>query len=180
MCGVSVFDAEIPVLGFCAASGTGKTRLLKLLIPQLRDRGLRVGVIKHTHHRFEVDRPGKDSYELRKAGASETLIASGTRWALMADTDNPGDPSLRELLGRLDQDNLDLILVEGFRHEPISKIELQRKELSNPSIHTEDPHVIAVASDEQQSLPPHLTHLDLSNVVSIATFVIKKILRKHE
>jgi len=92
----------IPVLGFAAYSGTGKTTLLKQLLPKLRARGLRIGVIKHAHHQFDVDTPGKDSYELRKAGANEMLIASGRRWALMVDTDADGDPVLQEMLDRLD------------------------------------------------------------------------------
>lgn len=168
-------NSGIPVLGFCAASGTGKTTLLKELLPLLRGRGLRVGVVKHTHHAFEVDRPGKDSYELRKAGASEMLIASGKRWALMADTEMVGDPDLATLLRRLDRDNLDLVLVEGFRHEPFPKIELHRPALDRPLIFPEDPHVIAVACDAPLRRPTDLPILELGNPQSIVSFIVKRL-----
>jgi len=167
-------DWEIPVFGFCAASGTGKTTLLKQLVPLLRARGLRVGVVKHTHHAFEVDRPGKDSYELRKAGATEMLIASGKRWALMADTDREGDPILAELLNRFDQDNLDLVLVEGFRHESFPKIELHRIALNRPLIFPEDSHVVAVACDGPLSRPTGLPLLDLDDPSAIASFIVSR------
>ena len=169
-------NSEIPVLGFCAASGTGKTTLLRKLLPLLRARGMRVGVVKHTHHAFEVDRPGKDSYELRKAGACEMLIASGKRWALMADTEMQGDPELGALLKRVDRDNLDLVLVEGFRHEPIPKIELHRSDLNRPLIFPEDPHVIAVACVGPLHQPTKLPVLELGNPESIASFIIEKML----
>lgn len=130
----SGLKSTVPVIGFCAYSGTGKTTLLIKLLPILKSRGVRVGVIKHTHHRFELDRPGKDSYELRKAGAAEMLVASGRRWALMVETGDDGDPVLQDMVNRMDQSVLDLIIVEGFKHEAFPKIELHRPELGRPPI----------------------------------------------
>ncbi|MET0049360.1 MAG: molybdopterin-guanine dinucleotide biosynthesis protein MobB [Sedimenticola sp.] len=171
--------AEIPVLGFAAYSGTGKTTLLKQLLPLLRGRGLRVGMIKHAHHDFEIDTPGKDSYELRKAGASEMLIASGKRWALMVDTDGEGDPVLQEMLDRLDQSKLDLVLVEGFKHEAFPKIELHRPALGKPLIFPEDPDVIAVASDGELACTTELPRLDINDIASIADFVSDRLIDRR-
>ncbi|MET0101469.1 MAG: molybdopterin-guanine dinucleotide biosynthesis protein MobB [Sedimenticola sp.] len=171
--------AEIPVLGFAAYSGTGKTTLLKQLLPLLRGRGLRVGMIKHAHHDFEIDTPGKDSYELRKAGASEMLIASGKRWALMVDTDGEGDPVLQEMLDRLDQSKLDLVLVEGFKHEAFPKIELHRPALGKPLIFPEDPDVIAVASDGELACTTELPRLDINDIASIADFVADRLIDRR-
>ncbi|MES9957525.1 MAG: molybdopterin-guanine dinucleotide biosynthesis protein MobB [Sedimenticola sp.] len=171
--------AEIPVLGFAAYSGTGKTTLLKQLLPLLRGRGLRVGMIKHAHHDFEIDTPGKDSYELRKAGASEMLIASGKRWALMVDTDGEGDPVLQEMLDRLDQSKLDLVLVEGFKHEAFPKIELHRPALGKPLIFPGDPDVIAVASDGELACTTELPRLDINDIASIADFVADRLIDRR-
>ncbi|MET0116941.1 MAG: molybdopterin-guanine dinucleotide biosynthesis protein MobB [Sedimenticola sp.] len=171
--------AEVPVLGFAAYSGTGKTTLLKQLLPLLRGRGLRVGMIKHAHHDFDIDTPGKDSYELRKAGASEMLIASGKRWALMVDTDGEGDPVLQEMLDRLDQSKLDLVLVEGFKHEAFPKIELHRPALGKPLIFPGDPDVIAVASDGELACTTELPRLDINDIASIADFVVDWLLDRR-
>jgi molybdopterin-guanine dinucleotide biosynthesis protein MobB len=164
-------QARCPVLGFAAYSGTGKTTLLVQLLPRLRAAGLRIGMIKHAHHKFDVDVPGKDSYELRKAGASQMLVASSRRWALMTDLDAEREPVLQEMLDRLDQAALDLVLVEGFKHEAFPKIELHRPATGSPLIHPEDPAVIAVASDAPLALPPGLPLLDLNDVDGIAQFV---------
>ncbi len=163
--------ASVPVIGLCAYSGTGKTTLLTKLLPLLKRRGLRVGVVKHTHHQFEVDQPGKDSYELRKAGASEMLVASGRRWALMVDTDENRDPCLQEMIDRLDQSGLDMIIVEGFRDQAFPKLALHRPSLGKPPIYIDDPRVIAVATD---SVPPksHLPVLDLNDPSAIAEFLL--------
>ncbi len=104
----------IPLLAVAAWSGTGKTTLLKKLIPELRRRGIRPGLIKHTHHDMDVDKPGKDSYELRKAGAAQTLVASTQRWALMTETPEETPLDLTYLVSRMDESSLDLVLVEGF------------------------------------------------------------------
>ena len=167
--------ASVPILGFCAFSGTGKTTLLKRLLPLLRDAGLRVGMIKHSHHRFDIDIPGKDSYELRQAGASQMLIASRYRWALMVDSTPESEPTLQQLLDRLDQRNLDLILVEGFRDQPFPKIELHRPALGKPMIHLEDDHVIAIASDAGLPVDPPLPLLDLNDPDAIAGFILTRL-----
>ena len=160
-----------PVLGFAAFSGTGKTTLLKQLIPLLAERGIRVGVIKHAHHNFDIDKPGKDSYELRKAGARQLLVASARRWALMTENDSIGDPELDGLIGRLALDSIDLVLVEGFKHVPYPRIELHRPALGHPLLYPEDSSVIAVAADapiECGDLPL----LDLNDAAAVTDFIL--------
>lgn len=139
--------ASVPVLGFAAYSGTGKTTLLVKLLPLMKLQGLRVAMVKHAHHDFDIDKPGKDSYLLRKAGADQMLIASDKRSALMTEFDEHESPDLQTLLSQLDLAHTDIVLVEGFRHEAFPKIELHRPELGKPFIFTEDPNVIAVATD---------------------------------
>ena len=133
------------VIGVAGWSGAGKTTLIKALIPRLLARGLRVSTVKHAHHRFDVDQPGKDSWEHRQAGATEVLVASAARWALMHELRDAPEPSLRFLLGRLAP--VDLVLIEGFKREPYPKIEVFRAEAGKPPLHPEDPAVVAVASD---------------------------------
>jgi len=128
-----VMRANVPVLGFAAASGTGKTTLLCALIPRLKARGLRVGLIKHAHHTFEVDQPGKDSYELRKAGACPVLITSQNRRVVLFDHAESREPDLWGELRFLDTRELDLVLVEGFKREVFPKIELYRTEIARHS-----------------------------------------------
>ena len=159
------------VLGFAAWSGTGKTTLLRRLIPVLREHGLRVGVLKHAHHTFEVDHAGKDSYELRHAGAERVLVASRQRWALMVEEPRDGDPGLPELLDRLSSQDLDLILVEGFKHERFPKVELHRPALGRPLLYPDDPTIVAVAADAALSPAPTLPLLDLNDVRAVAHFV---------
>jgi molybdopterin-guanine dinucleotide biosynthesis protein B len=165
--------ARCPVLGFAAWSGTGKTTLLVQLLPRLRARGLRVGMLKHAHHSFEVDQPGKDSYELRKAGASPMLVVSSRRWAMMTDLYEERDPVLQEMLDRLDQSGLDVILVEGFKHEAFPKIELHRPAVGKPLLFPDDPNVVAVATDAPLPEPTSLPLLDLNDVDGIADFVAR-------
>lgn len=165
----SLFDKP-PVLGFAAWSGTGKTTLLLQLLPRLRTEGLRIGMIKHAHHAFDVDVPGKDSYELRKAGAEQMLVASQRRWALMRDLPEAQEPQLTDLLARLDRDQLDLILVEGFRAVSFPKIELHRPSTGQPLLHPQDSSIIAIASDEP--LQTCLPRLDLNQPDEIAAFVL--------
>ncbi|MFZ0469275.1 MAG: molybdopterin-guanine dinucleotide biosynthesis protein MobB [Thiogranum sp.] len=165
----SLFN-DPPVLGFAAYSGTGKTTLLIQLLPELKAEGLRIGMIKHAHHSFDVDKPGKDSYELRKAGAEQMLIASQQRWALMREYSQPREPVLEELITQLDRDQLDLILVEGFRSVPFPKIELHRPSTGNPLLHPRDSSIIAIASDEP--LETHLPVLDLNQPDAILAFVL--------
>ena len=166
-----------PLLGFCAYSGTGKTTLLSILIPILRKKGLRVGIIKHAHHHFDIDHPGKDSYELRKSGAEEILISSSKRWALVHESnDNQKEPSLEKLLKKLSLNELDLILVEGFKHEQLPKIELNRPSLGHPFIYPNDSSIIAIAMDKRPTRKIQLPVLDLNNGAQIVKFIEKNIL----
>lgn len=162
----------VPLIGFAAYSGTGKTTLLKQLIPLLRDTGLRLGVIKHAHHQVEVDHPGKDSYELRKAGAGRVLLASSKHWALMVDEPETREPLLTELLTRLDCSELDLVLVEGFRHSAFPKIELHRRTLGKPFLYPADPSIIAIASDSGIGEEAELSQLDLNDPPAIAEYIL--------
>jgi molybdopterin-guanine dinucleotide biosynthesis protein MobB len=161
----------LPVLGFAAYSGTGKTTLLKQLIPLLRETGLRLGLIKHAHHQVEVDQPGKDSYELRKAGAERVLLTSSRHWALMVDEQEPGEPMLAELLTRIDYHELDLVLVEGFRHLDFPKIELHRKGLGKSLLYPADQSIIAIASDYTMGDTSGLPWFDLNDPPAIADFI---------
>lgn len=159
-----------PVLGFAAYSGTGKTTLLVRLLPLLKAEGLRVAMIKHAHHDFDIDKPGKDSYELRKAGADQMLIASDRRWALMTETNEGANPRLEDLIGRLNLDECDLVLVEGFRHVAFAKIELHRPSLGKDLIYPDDTNIIAVASDEK--IPTaDLPWLNLNDPQEIADYI---------
>lgn len=164
--------APKPLLGLAAYSGTGKTTLLTALLPLLSRRGIRVGVIKHAHHLFDIDQPGKDSYQLREAGAREMLIASRRLMALMHKRlDSETEPALGELLGRLDSRDLDLILVEGFKDAPFAKIELHRTELGKPLLFPRDPHIIAIASNGPVGDAAHLDHLDLDDINAFADYI---------
>lgn len=171
---------NIPLLGFAAYSGTGKTTLLEQLIPELNQAHIRVAMVKHTHHeKFDIDKPGKDSYRLRKAGAEQMLVASAKRWALMVEhaaQDMPDEPSLFELLPHLERQKTDLILVEGFKHEPISKIELHRPALQKPLMYPNDPNIIAIATDHDNltgTYPDVLQCpiLNINNISEITTFI---------
>ena len=168
---------KTPLVGFTAYSGTGKTTLLIKLISILSEKGIRVGMIKHAHHTFDVDQPGKDSYQLRKAGASEMLIGSVNRWALMVDAKEGQEFTLEDHILRLDQNALDLILVEGFKVEVIPKIELVRPSLGNDLFFPNDDNVIAVATDEPLTVETDLPLLDLNNPDQIAAFICDKFLR---
>lgn len=178
----------LPLVGFCAYSGTGKTTLLTQLLPLLKSDGLKVGVIKHAHHNFEIDHSGKDSYQLRQAGASQMLVASRTRLAWIEEHDDmTSEPTLKDILPTLKCDELDLVLVEGFKREQIPKIELYRQELGYPLIFPDDPNVIAIATNMELSNPvPDLPILDINNTRQIANFIIDRIFQcdipgnKHE
>lgn len=161
-----------PLLAMAAWSGTGKTTLLKQLIPLLSASGVRVGLIKHTHHDMDVDKPGKDSYELRKAGAHQTIAASSKRWALMTETPNEHEPDLNYLASRMDSSTLDLILVEGFKREPVPKIRLFRSEAGYSADKLEiDDNTIAVATDIK--LPLSIRQLDLNSPEEIRDFILE-------
>ena len=160
-----------PVLGFAAFSGTGKTTLLEKLIPQLAEQGIRVSMVKHAHHEFDIDKPGKDSYRLRKAGAQQMLIASSRRQALMTENATPQEPRLDELITRLDLEHIDLVLVEGFKQVPFPKIELHRKALGKTLLYTDDADIIAVASDHLTDCSD-LPALDINDTAAIAAFIV--------
>jgi len=162
-----------PILGFCAyGSGMGKTTLLLKLIPELISRGLRISVVKHAHHRFDIDHPGKDSYRLRESGAAQMMIGSSRRWALMTElTDEQEEPELAQLIAQMDTSLADLIMVEGFRHAPIAKIEVHRASLDKPLLAAEDPTIIAVATDSPIAVPQQ--QLDINDVPAIASFVMQ-------
>lgn len=171
---------DCPILGFVAFSGTGKTTLLKKLIPLLKARDLQVALIKHTHHEFDIDTPGKDSYELRHAGVDQVMVASSRRWALMVETPNQvEDPQLATLIQHLDTSQLDLILLEGFKHAAVPKIELHRPALNKPFLFPEDPGIIAIASDAPLEQHIDLPILELNNPVIIADFVVDFVHRCH-
>ena len=165
--------SPVPLLGFAAFSGTGKTTLLRALLPLLNSRGLRVGVIKHAHHTFDVDVPGKDSYELRRAGAAQMLVGSRHRWALVTETPGLEEPRLTDLLARLSTETLDLVLVEGFKAEVFPKIELHRPSLGHPLMCRADSSIIALATDAPIENPPSLPLLDLNDPAGIAAFVVR-------
>jgi len=164
---------RVPMIGLAAWSGTGKTTLLRALLPRLRERGLRVGVVKHAHHDFDIDIPGKDSYELRRAGATHVLVGSRRRWALVVETDLQEDPSLADMLAHLSGEALDVILIEGLKREDIPKIELHRPALGMPTLFPDDPNIVAVAADRPIATPPSVALLDLNNPDQIVAFVLR-------
>lgn len=169
--------SPVPVLGFCAwSSDAGKTTLLTHLIPLLIQRGIRISAIKHAHHRFDIDHPGKDSYRLREVGATQVLIGSHKRWALMTELSSnlpeKAEPSLQEFVQQLDVTLADLIVVEGFRQENFPKIEIHRPALGVPLLAPDDSNIIAVASDAAVSVALPVPVLDLNNPDAVADFVM--------
>ena len=173
-------NARIPVLGFVAASGTGKTTLLTELIPILKQGGLRIGLIKHSHHDFEIDQPGKDSFRLRKAGASAVMLVSRYRRAIITEFTPAQEPRLDDQLKQFDQSELDLILVEGFRTEQFPKIELHRPSLEKPLLYLHDPDIIAIATDAALDVPDYLPRLELNRPEMIAVFIRNHVMKNHD
>jgi molybdopterin-guanine dinucleotide biosynthesis protein B len=160
------------IIGFAGWSGSGKTTLITRLIPLLTARGVTVSTIKHAHHAFDVDKPGKDSYEHRSAGATEALVTSADRWALMHELRGAREPDLRELLTKLAP--VDLVIVEGFKRTTPIKIEVHRSSLERPFIYPNDPAVVAVASDVPVPLPSTIPTLALDDIDAIADFVLMR------
>jgi molybdopterin-guanine dinucleotide biosynthesis protein B len=157
------------VIGLAGWSGSGKTTLMMRLLPELIGRGITVSTMKHAHHNFDIDQPGKDSYVHRSAGATEVVVASVNRWALMHENRGAPEPSAAELIQHMTP--VDLLIIEGFKREPHPKIEVYRQANSKPLIHPEDPHIVAVASDTalpQVTLPV----LPLDDIGAIADFVL--------
>src|SRR5712691_10457616 len=159
------------IFGLAGWSGSGKTTLLAAIIPELTARGLTVSTIKHAHHEFDIDRPGKDSWRHRQAGASEVMIASSRRWAIMHELRGAPEPSLDELVERMSP--VDLLLVEGFKRHPHPKIEVHRPSLGKPFLFPDDPHILAVVSDAALSVP--LPLLPLADPPAVATFILDRI-----
>ncbi len=155
--------------GFAGWSGSGKTTLIEKLIPRFAGRGLRVSLIKHAHHSFDVDTPGKDSYRHRQAGAAEILVTSSRRWVLMHELRGSHEPSFEEQLARMSP--CDLILVEGFKFAPIPKLEVWRAEPGEAMLHPNDPHIVALATDAK--VETKLPRLDLNDDAQIADFILR-------
>jgi molybdopterin-guanine dinucleotide biosynthesis protein B len=156
------------VFGFAGYSGSGKTTLIEQLIPRFVLRGLRVSLVKHAHHLFDIDKPGKDSYRHREAGASEVLITSDQRWVLMHELRDEIEPSLQEQLRRFSR--CDIVLVEGYKHAAIAKLEVHRPSLGKEPLHPGDPNIVAVASDV--AVATKLPRLDLNDPDAIAEFIL--------
>jgi molybdopterin-guanine dinucleotide biosynthesis protein B len=171
-------NAGIPVLGFAAFSGTGKTTLLRQLIPLLTGRGVRVGMVKMSHHDFEIDVPGKDSYELRHAGAQQVLVTSPYRWALITEKTERRPPDLWDAVSRMDLSELDLVLVEGFRHQRFAKIELHRVVLDHPLLFPDDDSIIAIATDDALSVEHSLPQLRINDPEQMADFILSWLSRQ--
>lgn len=159
------------VLGIVGWSGSGKTTLLTSLIPVLTAQGLRIATLKHAHHEFDVDQPGKDSYEHRKAGACEVIVSSARRWVQMHEAGDGAEATLGELLARVSP--CDLILVEGFKTEGHPKLEVFREAAGNLPLHPQDPCVVAIASD--RSFPDAgIPVVDLNDVRAVADLVLER------
>ena len=172
------YKANKPILGISAYSGTGKTTLLKNIIPLLKKKNYRVAVIKHAHHAFDIDQEGKDSYELRKAGANHMLVTSNQRWALMVENINNKEPDVNECVKKLKHEDIDLILIEGFKKTDIPKIELHRPSLGHPLLCTNDKNFIAIATDDEIKDDVNIPILDLNNYKMIVECIVKKFPKK--
>jgi molybdopterin-guanine dinucleotide biosynthesis protein B len=156
------------VFGFAGWSGSGKTTLIEKLIPRFADAGLRVSLIKHAHHTFDVDQPGKDSYRHRHAGAAEVLVTSSRRWVLMHELRGAAEPAFEEQMKHLSP--CDIVIVEGFKHAQIPKLEVWRRETGEPLLHPNDPLIVAVASDTR--VDTRLPVLNLNDDATIASFIL--------
>jgi molybdopterin-guanine dinucleotide biosynthesis protein B len=157
------------IIGIAGYSGSGKTTLIEKLIPVLVREGVRVSLIKHAHHEFDVDQPGKDSWRHRHAGCSEVLVSSSKRWALMHELRGAEEPALQEQLKHLSP--CDLVIVEGYKSEPIPKVEVHRRAGHTPLLYPEDPNVVAIASDEP--LDTKLPQLDVDDAEAVARFILQ-------
>lgn len=176
-------NAQVPILGFAAFSGTGKTTLLTQLIPLLKQSNIRVGLIKHSHHNFQIDKPGKDSYQLREAGASPVMLVSSHRRAIISEFSNITEPCLADQLAHFEQSELDLILVEGFKAEQFPKIEIHRPSLQKPLLFPNDPEIIAIATDDKNKIEHSLSQstlpvLDMNNPKLITEFIINTFIKQ--
>ena len=161
------------VVGFAGYSGSGKTTLVEKLIPALKQRGLRVSVIKHAHHKFDIDHPGKDTFRHREAGAFEVVVASSNRLALIREFEQPGELTVHHLIAELDK-SVDWVLVEGFKQSDLPKIEVWRAASGKPTRYQDDDHVVAIATDSPGQLPATTLRpvLDLNDAEAVAVFLV--------
>lgn len=161
------------VFGFAGYSGSGKTTLIEQIIPRIVLEGLKVSLIKHAHHGFDIDRPGKDSYRHREAGCTEVLLTSDNRWVLMHELRGAPEPDLSAQLKVLSP--CDVVLIEGFKSAPVPKLEVHRPSHGCPLIFPENPNVVAIATDAMpaEAIPPHLTHLDVNDPDGVAKFILR-------
>ena len=157
------------IFGFAGWSGSGKTTLIEKLLPLFVAHGIKVSLIKHAHHTFDVDQPGKDSYRHRHAGCSEVLVTSSKRWALMHELRGAPEPGFAELIERVSP--CDLLLVEGFKREKLPKLEVYRASVGESLLHAQDPDIVAVASDRR--LETRLPQFDLNDAPGIAGFILQ-------
>lgn len=161
--------ASMRIIGLAGWSGSGKTTLITKLVPVLKARGLRVSTLKHAHHGFDLDRPGKDSFRHREAGATEVIVSSASRWAILHELRDEEEWNLLDLIEKMSP--VDLVLVEGFKRDAFPKLEIHRAENGKPLIHPDDPHIVAVAADV--ALPQaRVPVIDLNDVEAIADLLL--------
>ncbi len=161
------------VIGFAGFSGSGKTTLVEKLIPELKARGLRVSVVKHAHHKFDIDQPGKDTFRHREAGAFEVVVASGKRLALLREFEKPSELKVHHLIAEL-YDGVDWVLVEGFKESDLPKIEVWRPALGKPALYNTDDFIVAIATDAPQQISQGTQRpvLDLGNAQAVAQWLL--------
>jgi molybdopterin-guanine dinucleotide biosynthesis protein B len=157
------------IFGITGWSGSGKTTLIEQIVPRFVQRGLVVSLIKHAHHRFDVDHPGKDSYRHREAGCTEVLVSSQNRWVIMHELRGASEPTLDEQIKRISP--CDLLLIEGYKRYPMAKLEVWRKDNGKPLLHPEDPHIVAFAGDARTETK--LPFFDLNDHGGIARFILE-------
>jgi molybdopterin-guanine dinucleotide biosynthesis protein B len=164
------YNTPMRIIGLAGWSGSGKTTLITKLIPRLTARGLRVSTLKHAHHGFDMDKPGKDSFVHRVAGATEVIISSAKRWAILHELREEPEWDMRDLVAKMSP--VDLVLVEGFKRDAFPKLEIHRAENGKPLLHLDDPHIVAVACDTK--LPAaKVPVVDLNDIDAIADLVLK-------
>lgn len=163
-------NSDMRIIGLAGWSGSGKTTLITKLVPCLLARGVTVSTLKHAHHGFDLDKPGKDSFMHRTAGATEVIISSAKRWAILHELREEGEWDLRDLVAKMSP--VDLVLVEGFKRDAFPKLEIHRAANGKPLIHPEDPHIVAVAADT--ALPAaKVPVVDLNDIEAIADLLLK-------
>jgi molybdopterin-guanine dinucleotide biosynthesis protein MobB len=167
-------NAPCPIIGFIGESGSGKTTLISALITILKGYGLRVTAIKHSHHRFDVDHPGKDSHTLRQSGANQVLVASKRRWALMVENEiNQPEPMLDELLRYIAPKSADIIIVEGFKHEAFPKLLVHRQAAAAAPLPAWDTDILGVVTDVLHEVPQDKILLDINQPPQVAEYLIQ-------